>query len=399
MKRPLLISLCFLIVTVGLSHLAIGTAFSLDTNYCQYLQGVLFSRGVIHGDATHFKGLSVHLTCMFDPFQTGYASKYPPGYSALIAMALPLRATTLINPICGAMTLLLTLLIVQRGYRDSGIFFWTVVLSFASIYFLHMSAESWNHPSALLACTVIVWAALQEPTRSRSSSLFIVLALIFCALTRPLSAVGMALFLLVVALQRRWNTSPDIVSSTRLITSATIGIVAGGVALGLYNHVLTGDFFTSGYEAMHGPPHNPGFHIDPYGRDFTLWAALMDLGSRWRSMNEWLFMWPIPSLTLLAIWAVVYKRWSRCDATLLLWIGAQSLIYCLMWSAGQVQFGPRFLYEALPACIILSARGMTTIEEMLGGTTKVRLLLLVSVGGLSTVGFIRYVEWLARFSS
>jgi hypothetical protein len=51
---------------------------------------------------------------MFDPFHTGYASKYPPGYSALIAAMIPLRATTLINPLCGAITLLLMLLIVQR---------------------------------------------------------------------------------------------------------------------------------------------------------------------------------------------------------------------------------------------------------------------------------------------
>ncbi len=61
-KRPAVISLCFLMVAIGLSYLVIGKAFSLDTNYFHYLQGVLFSRGVIHGDASHFQGLSVHLS-------------------------------------------------------------------------------------------------------------------------------------------------------------------------------------------------------------------------------------------------------------------------------------------------------------------------------------------------
>lgn len=103
-------------VMIGLSHFVSGKAFSLDTNYCQYFEGVLFSRGVIHGDASHFQGLSAHLTCMFGPFNTGYASKYPPGYPALIAAMIPLRATTLINLLCGAITLLLMLLIEQRGY-------------------------------------------------------------------------------------------------------------------------------------------------------------------------------------------------------------------------------------------------------------------------------------------
>ena len=334
---------------------------------------------------------------MFDPFHTGYASKYPPGYSALIAAMIPLRATTLINPLCGAITLLLMLLIVQRGYEAPRISFWTAILSFTSIYFLHMSAESWNHPSALLACTLIVWATVRQSSKRTSSTLIIVLALIFCSLTRPLSALGMSFFLFLVAMHRAWIKPLDSISSVRLIASSTIGMAGGGLALGLYNHALTGNFFTSGYEALHGAPHNPGFHIDPYGRDFTVWAALKDLGIRWKSMNEWLFMWPIPSFILLAVWAIAFKRWHSLDAILALWIAVQSLIYCLMWSAGQVQFGPRFLYEAMPALLILSARGIATMEQLLGGGTKARIALLVSVGSLSAIGFVRYLHWIKGY--
>jgi hypothetical protein len=75
----------------------------------------------------------------------------------------------------------------------------------------------------------------------------------------------MSFFLFLVAMHRAWIKPLESISSVRLIASSTIGMAGGGLALGLYNHALTGNFFTSGYEALHGAPHNPGFHIDPYG--------------------------------------------------------------------------------------------------------------------------------------
>lgn len=396
LKGPLLASLCFLGLALAVNYCVIQRSFALDTNYCQYAQGILFSRGVIHGDGASFQGLSVHINCMIDPFRTGYASKYPPGYSAIIAAMLPFRAVPLINPLCGALTLLFTLLIVQRKYKAPTTSFWTAVLSFASVYFLHMSAESWNHPSALLACTVMVWAAFREAASQRSSSMAIACALIFCILTRPFSAIAMASLLLALAIYRAQHHSREYISTKRLITTTTLGLGIGVLALCLYNQALTGDFLTSGYEALHGSPHNPGFHLDPYGRDFTPLSALNDLAARWRSMNEWLFMWPIPSLTPILFWAVAIKRWLPFDAVCVGWIAVQSFVYCFMWSAGQVQFGPRFLYEAMPAVIILSARGLTAIELCLGGTSRTRVALLGAVGILSIVGFHQYLEWVAQ---
>lgn len=395
-KRFLLPSLCFFVITTILAHLVIKRSYSVDTNYCQYVQGWLFSHGVLHGDARYFQGHSVHTNCMVNPFRTGYASKYPPGYSALIAAALPLSADNLINPLCGALTLLFTLLIVKRAYGDARTCFWITVLSFASIYFLHMSAESWNHPSALLACTLIVWATFRERPRILSSCVVVLFALIFCTMTRPFSSFAMSTFLVIVVGYRRLREPDARYWNNRIAATALIGTALGVCALGCYHQALTGSFFQSGYEALHGAPHNPGFHIDPYGRNFTAWAALKDLLTRWKSMDQWLFMWPVPSLTLLALAVLSFKRWRPFDGVCVLWIALQSFIYCSMWSAGQVQFGPRFLYEALPAILILSARGMVNIEEYLGGGARVRMLLLAAVVLLSTIGFYRYLELAAR---
>jgi hypothetical protein len=110
-------------------------------------------------------------------------------------------------------------------------------------------------------------------------------------------------------------------------------------------------------------------------------------------MNHWLFMWPIPSLSLLVVWLVSFKKWQSFDAVCVLWISAQSVVYCLMWSAGQVQVGPRFLYEALPAILILSARGMSIVEEALGSGRRVRVASVVLIAGLSLYGLYGYLAW------
>lgn len=392
-KSCFLVPFLFLILTLLFGRFAVPRSYSVDTNYCQYVQGVLFKRGVIHGGPEHFQSLSVHLNCMINPFRTGYASKYPPGYSALIAVGFLVGADKYINPVCGALTVLLLLLIVREHYRDDRTMFWASILSLVSTYFLYMSAEFWNHPSALLSCTVMVWAAFAAAVRPWVRGVAIVLALVYCSLTRPLSSLAMTLFLgglLALRLIRKKETKS---ASFVVMLSILCGTVGGAVALSVYNFLLTGDPLLSGYEALHGPRHNPGFHVDPYGRDFTVLEGLRDLLVRWRSMNSWLFMWPIPSLSLLGIWLISFKKWRAFDLVCALWIVAQSFIYCFMWSAGQVPEGPRFLYECLPACIILSARGLADVEELLGAGRRARVALVVAVLGLSGSGFYRLVAW------
>jgi hypothetical protein len=190
----------------------------------------------------------------------------------------------------------------------------------------------------------------------------------------------------------RWRQRDE--TSLRPVAMAiTVGVsvVLGVALLGYYNEALTGSFFVSGYESLHGSAHNPGFHIDPYGRDFTPSVALRDLAIRWRSLNKWLFMWPIPSLTLLGVWCLSYRKWKAADGLFVWWIVVQSFMYCFMWSAGQVQYGPRFLYEALPAVVILSARGAVILEEVFFTSPLRRLAFRTCVLSCGVWGFWHYV--------
>ena len=62
MRNYLLVSLLFFALTLVVGRLPIQEKYDLDTNYCQYTQGVLFTHGVIHGRSEHFQSLSIHLS-------------------------------------------------------------------------------------------------------------------------------------------------------------------------------------------------------------------------------------------------------------------------------------------------------------------------------------------------
>jgi hypothetical protein len=382
----------FLALSLWWSYQAFPEEYSVDTNYCQYAQGRLFAQGVVWGRGKEFRGLSSMWTCMLNVPLKGSASKYPPGYSGLITVAWSLGSTRVLNPLCGALTLALVMLTTMRVYGSRLVTGWFVALSFLSVYFVHMSAEFWNHPSALLACAAIVWSVSRERGREIPSFIAVGLAIVFCILTRPLSGIAMAIFVGGVGVARWKRGEGAFVRPVAMMVGAGASTVLGIVLLGAYNQILTGSAFVSGYEMLHGTPHNPGFHVDPYGRDFTPWAAVQDLLLRWRSLNVWLFMWPIPSLTLLAVWCLSYRRWVRGDWLFVWWLAVQSLVYCYMWSAGQVQYGPRFLYEALPAVVVLSARGAAILEETLLAGAFRRVIFRVLIVGCSAFGFWRYAH-------
>jgi len=382
----------FYALSLWWSYQAFPEEYSVDTNYCQYAQGRLFAQGVVWGRGKEFRGISSMWNCMLSVPPKGGASKYPPGYSGLITIAWSLGSTRALNPLCGALTLVLVVLTVRRMYANRLVTGWVVALSFLSVYFVHMSAEFWNHPSALLACAAIVWSVSRERGKEVSSFITLGLALVFCMLTRPLSGIAMAIFLGGVGVTRWRQRDGECVRPIAMMVAAGASSVLGIVLLGAYNQILTGSVFISGYELLHGTPHNPGFHVDPYGRDFTPWAAMKDLFARWKSLNVWLFMWPIPSLTLLGVWCVSCRRWMRADGIFVWWLTVQSLVYCYMWSAGQVQFGPRFLYEALPAVVILSARGAAIIEESLLTNALHRAIFRCLIASCSVFGFWRYAH-------
>lgn len=79
----------------------------------------------------------------------------------------------------------------------------------------------------------------------------------------------------------------------------------------------------------------------------------------------YLMAWPIPVLAILVIALLVARRVTRWDALLLGFFAAQVAAYAAYWGEGEF-LGPRFLYTALPAVIVLLARAPGFLKDRFG---------------------------------
>jgi hypothetical protein len=83
-------------------------------------------------------------------------------------------------------------------------------------------------------------------------------------------------------------------------------------------------------------------------------------------LNWIVLAWPIPVLLIVACGLVLARRPHRWDVLLLSMLGAQLVVYAFYWHDGQF-VGPRFVFTAIPALLILTARAAFIANERLRG--------------------------------
>ena len=108
-------------------------------------------------------------------------------------------------------------------------------------------------------------------------------------------------------------------------------------------------------------------------RGHTPARGLYNLGRNFEALENTLFGWP-PLTTLVFVWlAFLLRRPSALDWLLLLVILAVAGGYVAYWASG-IAYGPRYFYAALPALVILTARGVTAFLSIDG---RFRLLTII----------------------
>ena len=106
------------------------------------------------------------------------------------------------------------------------------------------------------------------------------------------------------------------------------------------------------------------WHTDPEQppRGHSPARGLYNLGRNLDALMTDLFGWP-PALTLAFVWlAFLLRRPAAGDWVLLLVLLAVAGSYVAYWAAG-IAYGPRYFYAALPALVILTARGVMALAE------------------------------------
>jgi hypothetical protein len=148
------------------------------------------------------------------------------------------------------------------------------------------------------------------------------------------------------------------------------------------NWRTTGAPLRFGYEVLYGSSHQLGFHTDPYGGVHTPIRALIFASKYLLELDAALLESPLPAVAVIVAGLLMLRRPSRWDRLLIALVAAQVVVYALYWHEGEFR-GPRFLFTALPAFILLIARAPFVIASATRGTVRRAALLVLPVGILA----------------
>jgi len=310
------------------------------------------------------------------PFVVDYQGhrfgKYPPGWPAVLSLGVRAGVPWLVNPLLAGLG---AWLIYRLGSRvvGKGIGLLAEGLAITSPMFLMLSGSLMGHALSL-ALAAAFWLAWIDlfPRRSRAGEklpapawmLVAVagLALGLLALTRPMTAVGVALPCGIHGLILLFRGGQ--VQRHRLVA---VGLVAGALAtlLPLWQWILTGDPWLNPYTlwwAYDRVGFGPG--IGPAESGHNLYWAWMNMRFSLRSGAHDAFGWPYLSWLFLPFGLLALRR-NRDGWMLLGALPALILVHLAYW-VGSWLLGPRYYYEALPGVAITSAAGIGWLGGWIG---------------------------------
>jgi hypothetical protein len=297
-------------------------------------------------------------------------SPFPPGWPAALALGSLLGAEWVINPVLGAINLILAWSLFARLYDRRTARLGALLLAVSPWYlFLAMSfmAHQWTLTCALVAALALMWARGAGGVRA---ALLSGAAVGVVTLIRPLDGVILGSMLGVWALGAG---GPRL----RFLPLAGFGVSAALVtALNLpYNRALTGHAFTFPVMAYFDRHYAPGVNDLGFGPNRGLgWTGLDPLPGHGAAdvmintafnlfaTNVELFGWGAGSLLFAAVAALSPRR-VRSDRLLLGFALAVVAFHGLYWFSGGPDFGARYWFLTIVPLVGLSARG---IELMRG---------------------------------
>ena len=300
-------------------------------------------------------------------------SPVPPGWPAMLAVGVWLGAFWLVNPVLGAVCVLLTHTVVHGIYQDRRVARLTTILLATSPWFLFMCMNYMTHTFALLTGLIGTWGVLRL-VRGGSRWWTVVggIGIGLVALNRPLEGLVAAGLLGLWCLLASGTPIRTAIGRTIGLAAATLATVSITFP---YNRHFTGSathfpimdyadrVYGVGTNAM-GFGANRGLGwpgLDPFmGHDFV--DVLINANLNIYQVNVELLGWGVGSLLVLAL-AVLGGRLFRADWMMIAVVIAVAGAHSFYWFSGGPDFGARYWYLILVPCLALGARGLLALSS------------------------------------
>jgi hypothetical protein len=291
-------------------------------------------------------------------------SHFPVGGPAMLALGELIRAPWLVNPVAGALSVVLFAAMastIEPGRRTR--LAATVLFAFAP-FTAFMAGSYMNHVTAL-TWLLLGLAGLAKVTASDAPRPWWAFA---CGLgfgcsaaIRPIDAAIFALpaglWLFVRAGTRHMRV--------RDLAAAGLGLALPLAALMWANLETTGAPLRFGYQVMWGGNVGLGFHPSPWGVPHTPLRGLVLLNLYFIRLQTFLYETPLPSLVPVVAALALTRRISPFDRYLLGTSAVLVAAYFAYWHDGYY-LGPRFMYPLVPFLALWTARLPRIVAERFG---------------------------------
>jgi hypothetical protein len=305
---------------------------------------------------------------------SGWFSKYFPGWPALLSLGVISRVPWMVNPVLGALAILLAHGLVRRLY-GRGTANVVVLLLACSPWLITASGEMMSHPAALaFGLLALLAIELQRGRRAGAWSVIAGAALGVLFLVRPPDAAALG----IVAALWAWGLWGERLSPGALATVAVVAVAVAAISLP-YNAALTGDPLMPPHRAWSDVLFGPNADRFGFGPEvgIPLWRdhdplpghgpldVLINTNRNLYLLSSELFGWAAGSLWLLLIGIVLRREWRRADRVMLAVVVAVVGLHVAYWYPGGPDIGPRFWYLAIVPLAVFTVHGATAIGAQL----------------------------------
>ncbi len=336
-----------------------------NENIAHLFQAKIFQQGTLSAPIKHSKEF---FSFPYIANDDSLYSQFSPGYSLLLALALTIKASWLLNPLLAVLTVLIAYKLASNLYDRPTAILSAILFAFSPLF---IKTASGRHPAtALFLCLGLFFYQKMYERENTAYTMFCGVSLGISYIISPLISLAFIIPCVMFLISRFWKQPQKLVLAGLLL----FPFLAAVISLAIYNYHLTGEYFVFGYNSLFLA--GPGQVIQP------LKAGLAHTGYRLQEINykligEWL---PV----FLFIPVVLFRRekqliWDKLLAAILLSL----LIAYTLFFTNEANFS-NFLLGILPFLIILSARGLLLFPDFMDtlgfNAEKVSCLLILILG-------------------
>lgn len=345
----------------------------------------------------------------------GWTSQYPLFQPLLLAGGFLVGTPWLVGPLSLGLTVGLGVLVAHHLLPGRpGTVRLAGLLLACSPFLVFLGGGYLSHVPAAALVAFVVWAALQARDRGWGWGVLVGAGAGALVGARPWTGLVMgvvfpaALWLAHAHTQRssagRGRKIHLVCGSipwlARRMGAALLGGLPFAMAWGYVHNRLFGSPAALGYALAYGPSHDLGFHRDPWGNLYGPLEALGYTSADLITLGVYLLETAVPAVPLAALHLLLAPRIPKGTWVLWGWALLPVAANFFYWHHG-FHLGPRMLYEAAPAWVILTA--LAAVELSGGGkggprphrcSSRGRPSRLFPVGGRWSRVLPRWEDWL-----